>query len=139
MPCVLLLLLGPDLFAWVFGGGWREAESTLESSPSPGVAFVAWPVMPTLVLVERRAGNWPGTPAGRDRHLFRGVGRTRWVAGAGGGAELRRRTGVGLRRAYAPGVLGNAGQPGALVAEASTPRNKWWFARPPNARRPGSE
>lgn len=53
VPHALIAVLGPVLFATVFGAGWRE--SGVFAAAIAGmyyVSFVAWPLMPTLNVLE---------------------------------------------------------------------------------------
>jgi len=54
-PFAVLLFLGPFIFSLVFGAAWREAGVYASILALPHfVGFVAWPVMPTLNVLERQ-------------------------------------------------------------------------------------
>jgi len=57
LPFVLLWVIAPGLFAFLFGPTWREAGYYARILiPMNYIAFVIWPLMSTLNLLERQ--NW---------------------------------------------------------------------------------
>ncbi len=56
VPCFLLIVLGPDLFVWVFGPAWRQAGIyTQILSPILLGQFVIYPLSQSAILVERQS------------------------------------------------------------------------------------
>lgn len=55
IPFLIFLLFGPALFGFVFGASWREAGVYARwLAPMHYVALVAWPLTPTLNILERQ-------------------------------------------------------------------------------------
>lgn len=55
IPCMIVVLFGPTLFALVFGEPWREAGNYARLLVIMHyVNFVAWPFAPTLTILERQ-------------------------------------------------------------------------------------
>lgn len=55
IPCLIVLVFGPTLFALVFGEPWREAGNYARLLVIMHyVNFIAWPFTPTLTLLERQ-------------------------------------------------------------------------------------
>jgi O-antigen/teichoic acid export membrane protein len=55
VPFLIFLLFGPSLFAFVFGASWREAGVYARwLAAMHYVAFVSWPLTPTLNLLEKQ-------------------------------------------------------------------------------------
>ncbi|MCU1308001.1 MAG: hypothetical protein JWN45_2696 [Acidobacteriaceae bacterium] len=54
-PCLIILVAGPTLFAFVFGEPWREAGNYARLLVlMQYITFVAWPFTPTLTLLEHQ-------------------------------------------------------------------------------------
>jgi len=55
VPCAVIFLAGPTLFAFIFGESWREAgEYARLLAVMHYVGFVAWPLIPTLNILEHQ-------------------------------------------------------------------------------------
>jgi O-antigen/teichoic acid export membrane protein len=55
LPCLIVLLFGPSLFALIFGEPWREAGNYARLLVVMHyVVFVAWPFTPTLTVLEHQ-------------------------------------------------------------------------------------
>lgn len=55
VPCVIVLIAGPMLFGFIFGDLWREAGNYARLlAVMHYVGFVAWPLIPTLNVLERQ-------------------------------------------------------------------------------------
>ena len=75
LPCGLLLLLGPWVFAMVFGDEWREAgEFARLLALMHYVGFAVWPLMPTLNVLERQTSQTPLGCGSALTHIRRIVG-----------------------------------------------------------------
>jgi O-antigen/teichoic acid export membrane protein len=76
LPYLLMMPAAPWAFATIFGATWREAGvyATI-LLPMQFVAFVVWPLMPTLNVLERQGWQF-GWDAGRLTLTFAGI----WTA-----------------------------------------------------------
>jgi O-antigen/teichoic acid export membrane protein len=55
VPCTIILVAGPTLFAFAFGEPWREAGTYARLLViSQYITFIAWPFTPTLALLEHQ-------------------------------------------------------------------------------------